>query len=150
MKNKTLFSYLTTICFSLAVALGVVFTINSQPAFAGVGDSDTVILKEVVCITTSNHEDIIGQEDDVVLNYFVDEGLKKSIPSKGSHEMTSGDVWVLNQPVTFKKSLRVELLDKDTLGTDSLGNHTYMAGESQPQEVLLHGHNDSEYILVTE
>jgi len=34
MKNKTFFWYFTTICFSLAVALGIVFSISSQPAFA--------------------------------------------------------------------------------------------------------------------
>ncbi|NEP52834.1 MAG: hypothetical protein F6K65_30160, partial [Moorea sp. SIO3C2] len=138
MKNKTLFSYLTTICFSLAVALGVVFSINSQSAFAGAWNSEIIILQEVTCKVTSNHGDIFGKEDDVVLQYLADEGLKKSIPSKGSHEMNPDDVWVLNQPVTFKNSLRVELLDKDTLATDSLGHYTYIAGQDIPPEVTLH------------
>jgi hypothetical protein len=87
--------------------------------------------------------------DEVYIVYNVDPGRDKRFPDKGEHDMTNGDVWFMDLPISFQETVTIELFDHDTIGTDSLGSHTYFSGDPQPDEVIVHGHDDSVYILYT-
>ncbi|NER51324.1 MAG: hypothetical protein F6J92_32580 [Symploca sp. SIO1A3] len=109
-----------------------------------------IILTTVECVRTSNHGDVFGKEDNVVIKYTIDGGLTKKFPPNGSQEMEEGEDWNPDLPLSFKDSVVVSLIDDDLAGSDSLGTHTYFPGDPQPDEVTVTGHKDAEYILFTE
>ncbi|NET42485.1 hypothetical protein [Okeania sp. SIO2B3] len=143
-------SNLNSVCFSTTkcyLPQSSDFSLTPQSFYSSkIGDETSIFLESIEAVQISN---TFGH-DEVYIEYIIDQGRPKKYPSKGNYEMQNGDVWPINLPLSFKDSLVISLYEHDPIGTDSLGSHTYLPDDMQPDAITVHGHDDSVYILYTE